>query len=60
MLASKERAVMEYPLVRAIMEEFKGAKIESLIRRVQESNRSVDDLNEVSNNDLNFEEEIES
>ena len=58
-LAKKERAVMEYPLVRAIMEEFNGAKIESLIRRVQENNESVDDLVISSNNDLNFDEETE-
>ena len=58
-LARKERAVMEYPLVRAIMEEFKGAKIESLIRRVQEQNESVDDLAPTANNDLNFDEETD-
>lgn len=36
-LAEQQRDVLEYPLVRAIMAEFKGAKIESLIRRVQQS-----------------------
>jgi len=30
-----QRDVAEYPLVRAILEEFKGAKIESLVRKAQ-------------------------
>ena len=31
-----KRNIMEYPLVRAIMEEFKGAKIETLTRKIGE------------------------
>ena len=48
-----KRNIMEYPLVRAIMAEFKGAKIETLTRRV--------DLEETADgeaeNEMFFEEE---
>lgn len=49
-----KRSIMEYPLVKAIMAEFKGAKIETLTRRV--------DLEETADgeadSELFFEEEI--
>ena len=54
-LAQKQKDVMEYPLVRAIMNEFKGAKIESLIRRTSETK---EDSKETTN-DLIFDEENE-
>ena len=60
-IADKENAkaeenkknVMEYPLVRAIMEEFRGAKIETLTRRV--SQESTDENSPEDNSDLIFE-----
>ena len=60
-IADKENAkaeenkknVMEYPLVRAIMEEFRGAKIETLTRKV--SQESTDENSPEDNNDLIFE-----
>jgi len=56
-LAERQRDVMEYPLVRAIMAEFKGAKIESLTRRQQEE--EGDGTTEITN-DLIFDEDNES
>ncbi len=58
-LEREQRDVMAYPLVRAIMAEFKGAKIESLIRRVQNAESSVVELGSDNNNDLIFDEENE-
>ena len=60
-IADKENAkaeenkknVMEYPLVRAIMEEFRGAKIETLTRKV--SQESTDENSPEDNSDLIFE-----
>lgn len=60
-IADKENAkaeenkknVMEYPLVRAIMEEFRGAKIETLTRKV--SQESTDENSPEDTNDLIFE-----
>lgn len=51
--AEQQKDVMEYPLVKAIMTEFKGAKIESIIRRNQEKESN----GEETNNDLIFDEE---
>ncbi|MBQ8464454.1 MAG: DNA polymerase III subunit gamma/tau [Alphaproteobacteria bacterium] len=57
--AREQRDVMEYPLVRAIMAEFKGAKIESLVRKQQSSDSSeTEELGEASN-DLIFDEDNE-
>jgi hypothetical protein len=54
-LYEKQRDVLEYPLVRAIMAEFKGAKIESLIRhKIQEETEDAEITNE-----FNFDEENE-
>jgi DNA polymerase-3 subunit gamma/tau len=47
-----QRDVSEYPLVRAILAEFKGAKIESLVRKVQEQ------MENDSEEELLFEEDI--
>lgn len=59
-LEREQRDIMEYPLVRAIMAEFKGAKIESLIRRIRESDDDSDDnLNMETVNELIFDEETE-
>lgn len=56
----EQRDVMEYPLVRAIMAEFKGAKIESLIRRIRENDSdSDDDLSPETGTELIFDEETE-
>ena len=45
---------MEYPLVRAIMEEFKGAKIETLTHKISEGT-SVGEPDGDDGNDLIFE-----
>ncbi len=57
-LEKEQHDVMEYPLVRAIMAEFHGAKIESLIRKVQESDDD-EPLNFDNNNELIFDEETD-
>ena len=49
-----KRNVMEYPLVRAIMEEFKGAKIETLTHKISEGT-SVGEPDGDDGNDLIFE-----
>ena len=53
----EKRNIMEYPLVKAIMAEFKGAKIESATRRITET----DDDEEIDfgsdNNELIYDEE---
>lgn len=54
-MAARQKDVMEYPLVRAIMAEFKGAKIESLTRRVLEQ----EDGEPETGNDLIFDEDNE-
>ena len=56
-IAERQRDVMEYPLVRAIMAEFKGAKIESLTRCLQDK---TDDENIETTNDLIFDEDNEA
>lgn len=57
-LAEKQKDILEYPLVKAIMAEFKGAKIESLTRRHSKETDEEDDV-ETTNN-LNFDEDNES
>ena len=58
--AREQRDVMEYPLVRAIMEEFKGAKIESLTRKhLQNEDSSKEETTNETNNDLIFDEDNE-
>lgn len=52
-LAEKQRDILEYPLVKAIMAEFKGAKIESLTRRHSENEEEDTE----TTNDLIFEED---
>ena len=55
LLAREQKDALEYPLVRAIMAEFKGAKIESLIRHVQKAE-------DITNNEeapITFDEETE-
>ena len=53
----EQRNIMEYPLVKAIMAEFKGAKIETATRRITET----DDDEEIDfgsdNNELIYDEE---
>lgn len=53
----EKRNIMEYPLVKAIMAEFKGAKIETATRRITET----DDDEEINfgsdNNELIYDEE---
>ena len=53
----EKRNIMEYPLVKAIMAEFKGAKIETVTRRITET----DDDEEIDfgsdNNELIYDEE---
>ena len=59
-LARQQQDVMQYPLVQAIMAEFKGAKIDSLTRQSSELQQKTE---EVSDNDtangLIFDEETE-
>jgi DNA polymerase-3 subunit gamma/tau len=57
-LAEKQKDILEYPLVKAIMAEFKGAKIESLTRRHSKGTDEEDDV-ETTNN-LIFDEDNES
>lgn len=52
-LAEKQRDILEYPLVKAIMAEFKGARIESLTRRHSENEEEDTE----TTNDLIFEED---
>ncbi len=59
-LEAQQQDVMEYPLVRAIMAEFKGAKIESLTRRGKSTDLSVDEDTTESTTDLIFDEDNES
>jgi len=54
----EQRDVMEYPLVRAIMAEFKGAKIESMVRKLQNENDS-NNLSIDNSNELIFDEDNE-
>jgi len=54
-IEKEQRSVMEYPLVKVIMAEFKGAKIESMVRKIQESDS--DSLNLETSNDLIFDED---
>ncbi|MBR1948509.1 MAG: DNA polymerase III subunit gamma/tau [Alphaproteobacteria bacterium] len=49
----QKKDVMDLPLVKVIMAEFKGAKIESLTRKILESN----DENEIFNDDIVYMEE---
>lgn len=59
----EKRNIMEYPLVKAIMAEFKGAKIETLTRKIMENDDDEgassfsSEENELNYNDLNFDEE---
>jgi len=57
-LEREQRDVMEYPLVRAIMAEFKGAKIESMVRKLQNENDS-NNLSIDNSNELIFDEDNE-
>ncbi len=59
-LAAQQQDVMEYPLVRAIMAEFKGAKIESLTRRGKSTDLSADEDTTEATIDLIFDEDNES
>ena len=53
--AQDERQISEYPLVRAILSEFKGAKFDTILR-IQEKESSETDDEQLTNN---FEEEYE-
>lgn len=55
LLARDERQISEYPLVRAILNEFKGAKFDTVLR-LKEKEESEKDDDETTNN---FEEEYE-
>ena len=44
-LEQDKRSVAEYPLVKAILKEFYGAKIDTLIRKVSENSEAEDDEN---------------
>ena len=56
LLAQDERQISEYPLVRAILNEFKGAKFDTVLR-VEQQEQSEEDTEETIIN--NFEEENE-
>ena len=51
----EKRNIMEYPLVKAIMSEFKGAKIETATRRVLEESSATEF--ETDNNELIYDED---
>ena len=53
-LEEERRDIMESPLVKAIMAEFKGAKIETIIRKVAEDDSQDDESIFTSENDNNF------
>ena len=57
--AQQQQDVLQYPLVQAIMAEFKGAKIESLTRKIVEKDSSNEDGLSIANNDLIFDEETD-
>ena len=64
-IASKEKAaeeeykrnVSEYPLVKAILAEFKGAKIETLTRKINNSSDVSESDTETNDNEIFFDEE---
>ena len=64
-IASKEKAaeeeykrnVSEYPLVKAILAEFKGAKIETLTRKINNSNDVSESDTEINDSEIFFDEE---
>jgi len=54
----EKRNIMEYPLVKAIMAEFKGAKIETATRKIAENNDDVSEMGFGSeNNEIIYDEE---
>lgn len=53
----EKRNIMEYPLVKAIMAEFKGAKIETATRRITETDDDEDIDFGSDNNELIYDEE---
>ena len=46
--------ISEYPLVKAILSEFNGAKIETIVRRAQEEAEDDLDFSETETNIENF------
>ena len=53
-LEEERRDIMESPLVKAIMAEFKGARIETIIRKVAEDDSQEDENIFTSENDTTF------
>ncbi len=54
----EKRNIMEYPLVKAIMAEFKGAKIETATRKMTETDDDSSDLDfGADNNEIIYDEE---
>lgn len=53
----EKRNIMEYPLVKAIMAEFKGAKIETATRRISETDEDEEIDFGSDNNELIYDEE---
>lgn len=53
----EKRNIMEYPLVKAIMAEFKGAKIETATRRITETDEDEEIDFGSDNNELIYDEE---
>lgn len=64
-IAAKERAaeeeykrnISEYPLVKAILTEFKGAKIETLTRKFNNENSAGEEDDDTAENEIFFDEE---
>lgn len=64
-IAAKERAaeeeykrnISEYPLVKAILAEFKGAKIETLTRKFNNENSAGEEDDDTAENEIFFDEE---
>ena len=64
-IAAKERAaeeeykrnISEYPLVKAILAEFKGAKIETLTRKFNNENPAGEEDDDTAENEIFFDEE---
>ncbi len=58
-LEEERRDIMESPLVKAIMAEFKGARIETIIRKIAEDDSQDDEsiFTSENENNLNYDEE---
>ena len=52
----ERKSVLEYPLVKAILAEFKGAKLETVNRRISEEDEDEPQISETS--DFYFDDDL--